>query len=284
MEIVVEQMLIREERSVVYDAYRNILEWGNVLDNVESIELLEDKDGKQDFYYTIRKENGTETVRTIRKLHPPFKIEMKQIITPPAIKIMRGVWSFTESGPFTMVTAQRFVEFKENENVQEKLNNLRMMLNKNLSSFKDSIEKKSFTVSEVMNVPVDTVMKHFWDIDRWKEIWDPVSKIEVVSEKENTQVFTMEVEMNNVPENIVTRRTMWDNKITLMSVKPIKAFKKHWGEWRFKSVDENCTIVYATRNFIFSDSYPSEKIEEFAKQFEERVHNILMVFSVYYQR
>jgi ribosome-associated toxin RatA of RatAB toxin-antitoxin module len=282
MKKIVEKILIKTDLNKTYNTYSDILLWINILDNVEDIQIITDKEDSQDFYYTIRKGNYLETVRTVRKLYPTSKIEMEQLVTPPGFKRMKGIWDFEEVQQGTVVTATRIVELDEIANSEQTLNLLRTMLKHNLEMFKKYLETYQFDVSQVIPAPVNIVSELFWDISEWKKIWKPIINVTIISQDEKQQIFQMDILMNNNIEQIETKQIREDDRISFCSTKPVSTMKQHQGEWIFSKIDENHTKVTASRAFQFSDDYRVDCQAEYFEKFKIRVDNILLSFKEHF--
>lgn len=282
MEKIIEHILVKATQKTAYDTYSNILLWKDILDNVVDIKIISECKDSQEFYFTIQKGNTTETVRTVRKLYPPNKIDMEQLVTPPGFKRMKGIWNFDRTEQGTLITATRYVELEETVNIEQVLKLLRSMLKNNLKAFKNYMEVNKFTVSRVIPAPIETVYELFWNIKEWQHIWNPITDVQIISQDEKYQVFQMDVIMNDIIEQIETKRIREDNSITFCSTKPISIFEVHKGRWMFTRTEENYTKVTAVRIFKFCDDYKVDGRTEYIEKFQNRVDTILLTFMKYF--
>lgn len=284
MEKIVDRILVKVDQETAYDTYSNILLWKDILDNVVDIQIISVCDDSQEFYYTIQKGDITETVRTVRKLYPPYKIEMEQTVTPPGFKSMKGIWNFDRTQQGTLITATRIVELEETVNAEQTLKLLGKMLRYNLEAFKKYMEVHKFCVSQIIPAPIDLVYELFWNIKEWQHIWNPITNVKIISQAGKYQVFQMDVNMNNTMEQIETKRIREDNSITFCSTRPISTFEMHKGRWIFAKTEENHTKVTAVRIFKFRDDFPMDGRAEYSAKFQNRVDTILLKFRDYFAR
>ncbi|MGW6625958.1 SRPBCC family protein [Nocardia sp. NPDC055002] len=144
-----ESIRIMAPIEITYSAFEDLERWPTVLPDTLRVEVLYDDRYNQEFTMTVARPSGPETVRGVRYCRRPFELEIFHITPPPFVKRMSGRWTFSDTGDFTTVSADREFEicddakgpdgvFLDAEQFAVKLaENLRT----NLALFRDAIEQ-----------------------------------------------------------------------------------------------------------------------------------------------
>ncbi len=132
------EILIQASIQQVYGAYADIEGWKEVLDDVVDVQINYDDGIHQEFEMTVQRNNGHETVHSLRFCYPFSAIEIFQTKPPPLFETMYGVWQFTLKDNHVLVRASREFEIKKDYIFDSHI--LEKFLEKNLYLFKKWIE------------------------------------------------------------------------------------------------------------------------------------------------
>lgn len=102
-----EQTVVDAPVDTVYGVYADLDRWLEVLPDVVGVEVHYMDGYNQEFSMTVERPGGLETVRGVRYCRPPYELELVQTTPPPGLSRMTGLWTFTEEGGRTTVTASR---------------------------------------------------------------------------------------------------------------------------------------------------------------------------------
>jgi hypothetical protein len=138
-----EQIQIHAPLPSVYDVFAGLSHWRAALPDVLSVGVLYDDGRHQEFLMTVERPNGPETIRGIRYLDRPNRIELFQPTPPPGFRRMCGSWHFSGAGQATRVTATRTFELEVPGAAAAVADKLGGFLRTNLQLFKRYIEDGS---------------------------------------------------------------------------------------------------------------------------------------------
>ncbi|WP_432946251.1 SRPBCC family protein [Kribbella sp. CA-253562] len=133
---VVEELTVDVPPGELYALYCDLERWPEVLDDVQSVEVLYADGYQQEFTMTVSRPGGPETVRGVRYCRGRA-LELCQFTTPPALSRMRGVWTFDgpPQGPTTVRAEREFVLRDPDADEDRFAGVLRGFLRHNLESF-----------------------------------------------------------------------------------------------------------------------------------------------------
>jgi ribosome-associated toxin RatA of RatAB toxin-antitoxin module len=136
-------VIIRRDRATVYDTFRSLGAWQEILPDVSAVDVLYDDGRHQEFMMTVSKAAGPQTVRGIRFCTRDERIEIFQPQPPPGFSRMCGLWEFEalESGT-TRVTATREFDLlpEVGPSYEQARSTLSQALSENLNQFKTALE------------------------------------------------------------------------------------------------------------------------------------------------
>jgi hypothetical protein len=138
-----EQIRIDAPLSRVYEVFAGLSHWQAALPDVLGIEVLYDDGRHQEFLMTVQRPNGPETIRGVRYLEQPDRIELFQPAPPPGFRQMCGTWHFRAVAGTTEVRAERIFQVEDPVAVAAVSEKLRGFLRTNLALFKNYIEHDS---------------------------------------------------------------------------------------------------------------------------------------------
>lgn len=121
--------------------------------------------------------------------------------------------------------------------------------------------------------PVDQALDMFWDIDRWRELWDPIERVEMTYEDPQRQEFVMHVHRGGRLERVRTIRYLRPTSIEFFSPEPPPMMRRHVGEWQFAADGGSGSVVRAVRHYVLYPDGPAPA--QFQAEFEARLRAIL---------
>lgn len=137
---VVETITVDVPPGALYELYRDLERWPQVLDDIVSVDLHYDDGYHQEFSMTVRRPAGEETVRGVRYCRGG-ELEMCQFTTPPMLSRMSGRWTFDgpPDGPTTLIAERSFALRDPDGDVGSFAVHLRTYLRQNLSAFSAAV-------------------------------------------------------------------------------------------------------------------------------------------------
>lgn len=134
------QIDIHAKLNAVYDAFRDLQVWLNILPDVVGVQMIYDDVCHQEFLMTVQRPAGHETIRGIRFCETDKRIDLCQFNPPPGFTTMRGTWHFCANGESTRVLVDREFELVNADEYEQKSVLLAKYLETNLQLFKKHIE------------------------------------------------------------------------------------------------------------------------------------------------
>jgi len=144
------------------------------------------------------------------------------------------------------------------------------------------------SVETTLNTSVKKASSLFWDFKSWQNIWSPMQAVEVLYDDGLHQEVIMTVERDGQAETNRTIRFLRENgDIVFFSPEAPPMMTIHRGEWKFYNDAGKCRVK-AMREFEINDRYFNVNIslapEQFIKNFQGRLKNILDKFQSYFDR
>jgi hypothetical protein len=115
----------------------------------------------------------------------------------------------------------------------------------------------------------------FWDLDRWRHVWNPIEEIEVTYQDPCQQEFVMLVERDGHTERVRTVRYRRAQVIELFSPDPPPSMRRHTGAWSFAATTDG-TQVTAIRHYELRSV---DGADAFHERFVARLQAILDQFA-----
>jgi aromatase len=117
----------------------------------------------------------------------------------------------------------------------------------------------------------------FWDLDRWRELWDPIERAELTYQDPCQQEFVMHVERDDQLERVRTVRYRRGTAIEFFSPDPPPSMRRHTGWWTFEPTTGGGTRVRAIRHYELHPGHPQPSL--FHDRFRTRLQAILDRFA-----
>jgi hypothetical protein len=133
---VVEEVKVDVPPGELYALYCDLERWPEVLEDVQSVDVLYADGYQQEFTMTVTRPGGPETVRGVRYCRGR-ELELCQFTTPPTLSRMRGRWTFDgpAEGPTTLRAEREFVLRDPDADGERFAEVLRAFLRHNLDAF-----------------------------------------------------------------------------------------------------------------------------------------------------
>lgn len=292
-----EEITMNAPQDLAYQHLRDVQQWPRLLPHVEAIDVIYDDGLYQEFYMTVRGEDGGQhRVRSVRKCDQD-KISFFQVDPPKFLDSHAGGWRFrhNQAGQCVVNTYHRW---KVNDQVGviyspanglspqdqvEKL--LRDHARFALTCWKQILEGNETTIQEkiVVSAPVRQVYETFAGFEHWCAAIPDVLDAKLLYDDGAHQEFLMTVSRPNGPETVRGFRYLEpDKEIELFQPQPPPSFKRMRGIWSFKPIDAK-TEVSAARTFVLQAGHPSAPAEV-AGKLREHLKVNLGLFKQYIER
>lgn len=122
-----------------------------------------------------------------------------------------------------------------------------------------------------------SVLEMFWDMNLWRELWDPIERVEITYQDPYQQEFVMLVERDGCLETVRTVRYRRGRAIEFFSPDPPPTMRWHTGWWTFEPTAQGGTRVTAIRHYELRGTHPQP--ESFHDSFVARLQAILDRFT-----
>jgi len=128
-----------------------------------------------------------------------------------------------------------------------------------------------------LGAPPGAALEMFWDMDRWREVWDPIERVELTYQDPCQQEFHMLVERDGRPERVRTVRYRRSTSIEFFSPDPPPSMRRHTGAWTFEPTAGGGSRVTALRHYELHGGHPEPGA--FHDRFVARLRDILGRFA-----
>lgn len=125
--------------------------------------------------------------------------------------------------------------------------------------------------------PPGRALEMFWDLQQWRDLWDPIERVDVTYQDPCQQEFHMHVERDGHVERVRTVRYRRSTAIEFFSPDPPPSMNRHTGAWVFEPTDGGGTLVTAVRHYELRDDHPQPGA--FHDRFVARLQDILDRFT-----
>lgn len=289
-----EEITINAPREIVYRHLQSVQQWPRLLPHVEAIEVIYDDGLYQEFFMTVRGEDGSRTkVRSVRKCDETG-ISFFQVDPPRFLDYHSGGWSFrqNEAGQCVVTTyhqwrvnRQAAVVYPETGGLSPQ-DQVKKLLRDHarfaLTSWKQILEGGEMTVRDqiVIAAPMAQVYDTFADLQQWRAAIPDVRDVKVLYDDGAHQEFRMTVDRPNGPETVRGFRYLdGSEQIELFQPQPPPGFKRMRGLWSFHQRGEKTEVV-ASRMFILQAGHTLSPAEVGLK-FQEHLKANLALFKQY---